>query len=106
MTIDLAAVRSARTILAAVVHAHPELASPAVSSRLAPALPEILAMTTPRIDTPSTTVAVRLGPDVLAAVDAEVARLRALMPGSALGRGSVIRMLVLRALAAGPAQGA
>jgi len=47
---------------------------------------------------PSVTVGVRLSPDLLAAVDREVARLRALVP-SAIGRSDAVRSLLQQSIA-------
>lgn len=102
-TIDLEGVRAARAALAAIVRDHPELTQPAARERLAAALPEIIAMK--RLDPntgASTTVGVRLAPDLLAAVDREMERLKALVPGSSIGRSDAVRSLVLRAVGLAP----
>lgn len=98
--VDLAALRSARTALAAIVAEHPELTGAAARARLAAHLPEIIAMP-PRLDpdsADSTIVGVRMTPEMLRALDAEVSRQRGLNPDVSIGRSNVLRGIVRRAL--------
>lgn len=107
-TVNLAAVRDARDQLAAIVAAHPELTQPAARDRLAAALRKELDPMSKRLDPnasgASTTVGVRLSPDLLARVDAEVARLSALVPSATFGRSEAVRAMILRAVDVGPVQ--
>ncbi len=103
--VDLVAVMRARAELVALVAAHPELTQPAARERLAAALPDLMEYDVsqpldPNQTGTATTVGVRLPPDLLAAVDAEVVRLRAVAPGSSFGRSDAVRSLLLRALSA------
>ena len=98
--VDLATVRRVRAELAELVKQHPELTSPEAQARLAGALPEIERMSNkldPNATGAATTVGVRLSPELLAVVDAEVERLRAMVPGSSIGRSDAVRALLLRA---------
>lgn len=98
--VDLAAVRTARTALAAIVAEHPELTGATARARLAANLPEIIAMP-PRLDpdsADSTIVGVRMTPEMRDALDAEVSRQRALNPDVSIGRSNVLRGIVRRAL--------
>ncbi len=98
--VELAAVRSARTALAAIVAEHPELTGATARARLAAHLPEIIAMP-PRLDpdsADSTIVGVRMTPEMLRALDAEVSRQRGLNPDVSIGRSNVLRGIVRRAL--------
>lgn len=104
LAVDLVAVARARTELAALVAAHPELTHPAAQQRLADALPEI--HMPPRLD-PTTTddttiVGVRMTPEMLRALDAEVARQRATNPDVSIGRSNVLRGIIRRALLTAP----
>lgn len=103
--VDLVAVHRARGALAALVHAHPDLTSAAARERLAAAIPDLLESTMsnrldPAAQGPSTTVGVRLSPDLLAAVDREVERLTAGAPYRAVGRSDAVRSMLLRCMAA------
>ncbi len=89
-----------RRELAELVKRHPELTSPEAQARLAGALPEIEAMSAkldPNADGKAVTLAVRVPASVLAVIDAEVERLRALVPGSSVGRSDAVRVMILRA---------
>jgi len=99
--VDLAAVRSARTALAAIVAEHPELTGATARARLAANLPEILAMKPldPNATGAARTITVRLSADLIAQLEAERDRLAALVPGSSLGLSDAVRSLIHRALA-------
>ena len=99
--VDLAAVRSARTALAAIVAEHPELTGATARARLAANLPEILAMKPldPNATGAARTITVRLSADLIAQLEAERDRLAALVPGSSLGLSGAVRSLIHRALA-------
>lgn len=103
--VDLIAVQRARGVLATLVHAHPDLTSAHARTRLAAAIPALLESTMsnrldPAAQGPSTTVGVRLSPDLLAAVDREVDRLTAGAPYRAVGRSDAVRSMLLRCMAA------
>ena len=100
--IDLPAVRAARAQLAAIVAAHPELTHPSAHARLTANLSEIATMSRrldPNATGASTTVGVRLSPQLLKAVEAERDRLAGLVPGSTIGLSDAVRSLILRAIA-------
>lgn len=99
--VDLAAVRSARTALAAIVAEHPELTGATARARLAANLPEIIAMKPldPNATGAARTITVRLSADLIARLEAERDRLAALVPGSSLGLSDAVRSLIHRALA-------
>ena len=99
--VDLAAVRSARTALAAIVAEHPELTGATARARLAANLPEIIAMKPldPNASGKARTITVRLSADLLAALDVEATRLKSLLPGSSIGLSDAVRTLLHRALA-------
>ena len=108
--IDLAALRTVRSALDAIVSAYPELTQPVARDRLAVALRKEHNPMSKRLDPnatgASTTVGVRLSPDLLAHVDAEVARLSALVPSASFGRSEAVRAMILRAVEVGPGIGA
>ena len=97
--VDLAAVRSARTALAAIVAEHPELTGATARARLAANLPEILALKPldPNATGAARTITVRLSADLIAQLEAERDRLAALVPGSSLGLSDAVRSLIHRA---------
>ena len=99
--VDLAAVRSARSALAAIVAEHPELTGAAARARLAANLSEIIAMKPldPTATGAARTITVRLSADLIARLEAERDRLAALVPGSSLGLSDAVRSLIHRALA-------
>lgn len=99
--VDLAAVRSARTALAAIVAEHPELTGATARARLAANLSEIIAMKPldPNATGAARTITVRLSADLIARLEAERDRLAALVPGSSLGLSDAVRSLIHRALA-------
>lgn len=99
--VDLAAVRSARTALAAIVAEHPELTGATARARLADNLSEIIAMKPldPNATGAARTITVRLSADLIARLEAERDRLAALVPGSSLGLSDAVRSLIHRALA-------
>ncbi len=99
--VDLAAVRSVRTALAAIVATYPELTGATARARLAANLPEIIAMKPldPNATGAARTITVRLSADLIARLEAERDRLAALVPGSSLGLSDAVRSLIHRALA-------
>ena len=99
--VDLAALRSARTALAAIVAEHPELTGATARARLAANLSEIIAMKPldPNATGAARTITVRLSADLIARLEAERDRLAALVPGSSLGLSDAVRSLIHRALA-------
>lgn len=99
--VDLAALRSARTALAAIVAEHPELTGATARARLAANLSEIIAMKPldPNASGKARTITVRLSADLLAALDVEATRLKSLLPGSSIGLSDAVRTLLHRALA-------
>lgn len=104
--VDLVAVGVARRALAAIAAEHPELTGPTGPVFYVEHLPEIATMTRrldPNATGESTTVGVRLSPQLYSAVDAERVRLAAIVPGSSIGMSDAVRSLILRALAT-PAQ--
>ena len=96
--VDLAALRSARTALAAIVAEHPELTGATARARLAANLPEIIAMKPldPNATGAARTITVRLSADLIARLEAERDRLAALVPGSSLGLSDAVRSFILR----------
>lgn len=106
MSVDLAAVRAARAALAALVTAHPELrdADPRDAVATLDDEEETREGMPPKLDPDSDrgaeVIAVRMTPDLLEALDREVARRREENPDVAIGRSNVLRSLVRRALLA------
>lgn len=106
MSVDLAAVRAARAALAALVTAHPDLrdADPREAVATLDDEEETRKGMPPKLDPDSDrgaeVIAVRMTPDLLEALDREVARRREENPDVAIGRSNVLRSLVRRALLA------